>query len=619
VYVRYLRHKQGIPIKGRDDMTYDLRRGLRGTVAALAAILICAAPAAATEYPIGKTDFTGSADDWTEAAKDCSLLDPLGSLPLLCSVVNEHDETKGSGDPPPDPPAALGALATRYQSLVNLLTLQTGTGTWTSPDFTVNTAPLAGTKPLLSFDRSAELDGLVNEGGEGTTVITLTDVTAPDPANYVVVYDSANDGSDVGDTISTAENSEFTRTTFEVDAAKIIVGHKYRIQVSTTFTGLLQALNSRQSVYYDNVRLSVNDGASSAPEVATLSPTELDEDSARLNGLVIPRGKTGTWHFEYGENTNYGSSTATNEVSAGATNISQVIEGLKACTVYHYRAVADLATVANPVRGADVAFTTFCKPEAKTLNAAPIATTTAGLNGSVKPNGPETTYHYEAGDDPNVLGAFTPERIAGSGTDTRQPLTEMASNLTPGKTYYYRVVATNRLGTSVGDVVAFTTIPNAPAGAPGAPGPAGPAGKAAPLSGNLNLRSGDPRALMTIRTNLVKVGQLGRRRGMVRLPIFCKGSVGRNCAGSVKIRSRGLINPATRGVRKKRRVTFTTYDYQLQRGKTGYALGLLSPEKINLMERVKRIKVTVSITVTDSEGNRQTILRNATMVLRRTV
>ena len=592
-------------------MTYDLRRGLRGMAVALAAVLICAAPAAATEYPVGKTDFTGSSDGWFDFTKDCSLLDPLGSLQLLCSVVNEHDEAKGSGDPPPNIPLQPGSLATRYQSLVNVLTLQTGTGTWTSPDFTVTHAPLGGTKPLLSFDRMAELEGLLNEGGEATTRISLKDISDPDPAKHFFVYDSAEDGSDVGDTVSTAENSAFTRTTFEVDPAKIIAGHKYRIQIDTTFTALLQALNSRQSVYYDNVFLSVNDGQDVGPEVATLPPTELDENSARLNGLVIPRGETGTWSFEYGENTNYGSTTAANEVSPGATNISQVIEGLKACTVYHYRAVANFAGL-DPVRGADVAFTTHCAPTARTLNAAPISTTTAGLNAAVTPNGPETTFHYEVGEDPNVLGAFSQERVAGSGTDTKQPLTEMATGLTPGKTYYYRVVAKNRLGQSIGEVVPFTTTASAPAGAPGAPGARGPAG---PGSGVLtSVESGDERALMNIRTTQIRMGIRGRRAGIVRLRVFCSEKVGRLCAGTVKIRTRYKVQPATRPPKRKhRRVTLVTEEYQLQQGRVGYAILEVTPEKIDFLKRVKSIAVRIEMSVTDAAGNRQTVFKFARM------
>ncbi len=119
---------------------------------------------------------------------------------------------------------------------------------------------------------------------------------------------------------------------------------------------------------------------------------------------------------------------------------------------------------------------------------------------------------------------------------------------------------------------------------------------------------------MNIRTGSITVGTVGRRAGLVRLAVFCSEKVGRLCAGTVKIRTKNKIQPATRPPKRKlRRVTLVTEEYQLRQGRTGYAILELTPEKIDLMKRVKSIAVVIEMQVTDSEGNRQTVVRNARM------
>jgi len=86
----------------------------------------------------------------------------------------------------------------------------------------------------------------------------------------------------------------------------------------------------------------------------------------------------------------------------------------------------------------------------------------ATLAGSATPNGSATTYVFEYG--PTLsFGSITPADDAGSGYDP-VPKSETAWGLAAGTTYYFRLVASNALGTTFGTVRSFMTpgTPQAP-------------------------------------------------------------------------------------------------------------------------------------------------------------
>jgi hypothetical protein len=82
-------------------------------------------------------------------------------------------------------------------------------------------------------------------------------------------------------------------------------------------------------------------------------------------------------------------------------------------------------------------------PSATTGDAAP-GSTTATLNGTVDPNGTETSYHFEYGTTTDY-GLESPTQTAGSGSD---PVAVQAtiSGLTASTTYHYRLVAGDAKG-----------------------------------------------------------------------------------------------------------------------------------------------------------------------------
>ncbi len=98
-----------------------------------------------------------------------------------------------------------------------------------------------------------------------------------------------------------------------------------------------------------------------------------------------------------------------------------------------------------------------CKtaPSVSTGSASGVGTNAATLAGTVDPNSDATSYYFEYGTTAQY-GSQSPTVAAGSGSEPQAVSTSL-SNLTPGTTYHYRLVATNSLGTSATTDKTFTT------------------------------------------------------------------------------------------------------------------------------------------------------------------
>jgi hypothetical protein len=84
-------------------------------------------------------------------------------------------------------------------------------------------------------------------------------------------------------------------------------------------------------------------GATNQINITTALPTKVGNGSATLNGSVITGGNAAIDYFQYGLDTNYGSTTSSNNVASGmggAVSFSSKISDLDQNTIYHYQAVA---------------------------------------------------------------------------------------------------------------------------------------------------------------------------------------------------------------------------------------------------------------------------------------
>jgi hypothetical protein len=295
-------------------------------------------------------------------------------------------------------------------------------------------APVAVTGAVTTFsDTSATVTGTVNPNGQATTWH----------------FDYGTTASYGSTTPATSAGSGTTGTGVSATITGLVPGTTYHYRLAATNAS--GTTNGADGVFTTS--------GSPVPGAVTGSATNLSASSATLDGSVNPNGRATTWHFEYGPSASYGSNTPSQNAGSGTTpvNLSAPVSGLRTGVVYHFRLVA--TNSAGTGRGADRTFTLVAAPSVTTGPASSVSATTANLNGSVVPNGQETSWHFDLGTSTSY-GIATATKSAGSGTSSTN-VSAAVAGLTPGTTYHYRLVASNAAGTTPGADRTFTT-----AGAP---------------------------------------------------------------------------------------------------------------------------------------------------------
>jgi hypothetical protein len=134
-------------------------------------------------------------------------------------------------------------------------------------------------------------------------------------------------------------------------------------------------------------------------------------------------------------------------------------------------AVLASASVALVVSGSSAPATASAAdptpPSAATNPATNVAQSSATVNGTVNPNGTDTTYYFQYGTTTSY-GSSTTSTDAGSGS-SNVPVSANLTGLAPSTTYHYRVVAVSTTaGTTDGTDQTFTTTtpPTATTGSP---------------------------------------------------------------------------------------------------------------------------------------------------------
>lgn len=224
------------------------------------------AQAATTAYPDGGSSFDAGAEDWVGSDATCTI--PV----LLCETTNVHDPAVGN------PP---GSLATVVDVPVIAVGLLTGSGTWTSPAFTLPSDQVVG-GASFAYERRFDPNGLLPLVPTSTVEVSLIDETAGTTTPLLT------------DALTTA-NTAFAPATAP---AVVVAGHTYRLRLATVTSAVLGVglLAEPAQTRFDNVALTVQtsspgdggaggnggDGGGNSPGVTVVRGPYSDSEMASI-------------------------------------------------------------------------------------------------------------------------------------------------------------------------------------------------------------------------------------------------------------------------------------------------------------------------------------------------
>ena len=247
------------------------------------------------------------------------------------------------------------------------------------------------------------------------------------------------------------------------------------ISGETTVHALLPGMIGEKTYHY---RLVVGTGAPGGtrrgsdktitphwvPAIETEPASNLGRATATLNASFNGNGEDHEYYFEWGLTPSYDHQTTPEEMdlASGPTDIASSISGLAVATTYHYRVI--ISNGLGESVGPDRTFTTALSiKDLSTTAATNVTTTTATLNGSLDPDGLETTYYFRYGRSAQYgqLAPLSPASVADSSPGAQVVSADVAE-LEPGAIYHYRIVATNSTGTTTATNDMTFETPQAP-------------------------------------------------------------------------------------------------------------------------------------------------------------
>jgi hypothetical protein len=200
----------------------------------------------------------------------------------------------------------------------------------------------------------------------------------------------------------------------------------------------------------------------------TVAPAELDNPNgttAVLKGAVNPDGvETTDCYFEYGPTKNLGVvvDCAEGDNFAGDSDVAVSAEvPVELAERYYYRLSAKNANdwVARSVEGSFIAQGVA---KVQSVHVDRVNTDGARMSADINPNGGNTTYHFEWGlKGEGFVESGSESEPFGFEHDTYKPgfhpQSYLTTGLEQGKTYEYRLVATNEAGSTISEPEEFTT------------------------------------------------------------------------------------------------------------------------------------------------------------------
>lgn len=301
---------------------------------------------------------------------------------------------------------------------------------------------------------------LGNGDRNGTNVSGLVDVVGIE-APTVTISDPGLKTVGSGSFDVTASASSGAAVTLSIDpsstAVCTIAG--LRITILDAGTCLVIGLAPPSGIYSAGSGSRTLTISALAPTLSSGSAASISVNGATLTTSINPHGASSSISVEYGVSASLvGATTAqiSSPVSGNAnTSVTKDVSGLAPGTTYYFRFVAT-NTIGSTLGEIGTFGTAGARPTA-TNGAATPETFTATLSADVNANEVETTVAFDYGTDPTLAKSDSVSVATAVTGTTLKAVSVAVTKLNPATTYYYRVVATNAVGTARGDIKSFTT------------------------------------------------------------------------------------------------------------------------------------------------------------------
>jgi hypothetical protein len=194
------------------------------------------------------------------------------------------------------------------------------------------------------------------------------------------------------------------------------------------------------------------------------APTDVGATTAEVSGTVDPGGGIATYRIQVSRDGVEWVDASPPRYLSGSSSaaVSAQVTGLEPNTLYRLRLIVrkqvGMDETETVTSAEQIVVTDALPPDVQTLGSARRTSTGAQLRGLVDPNNASTTYRFEYGLEGDSFDRVipVPDGSAGAGGSPKLVLEEV-TGLQPDTAYQYRLVATNFIGTTVGDVVTFRT------------------------------------------------------------------------------------------------------------------------------------------------------------------
>jgi len=234
------------------------------------------------------------------------------------------------------------------------------------------------------------------------------------------------------------------------------------LQPNTRYHYRLVAENQEGLSYGEDATFTT----SGPPRINYQPASALGHEEATINAKIDPDELATRYRFEYGETSAYGMEAPLGGESVGAGGapvaVSATLFGLELGKTYHFRVIAE--NEAGIAIGDDQTFTTVPPAPVDAAYVTGVGSRVATLHTLINPLGHDTRFYFQYGTERCAAnpGACidapeSPGQDIGAGSEDVAGEVKL-SGLTPGTTYYYRVLGSNSLGLTKGAEQTFTTL-----------------------------------------------------------------------------------------------------------------------------------------------------------------